>query len=134
MQNLMSAIVLLSPILVIGCAGQSGKSFDSPVGDWNLRFHPPYGAPKSTKLTIIDETRASYTWRNGRIFFYSTNEQGKWEGYWVEDSGQNKCSDKKDGSANWGVNILQFNDAYNNFAGKWDFCGDGQRFDLDGAR
>jgi hypothetical protein len=134
MQNLIRTFVLLSQILVIGCAGPSGKSFDSPVGEWNSQIEPPYGAPKSTKLTIIDETRATYTWRNGRIFFYSTDERGRWEGYWVEDSGQLKCSEKKDGSINWGVSIFQFNEAYNKFTGEWDSCGDGQRFGWDGSR
>ena len=85
-------------------------------------------------MTIIDETKATYTWSNGRIFFYSTDDQGKWEGYWVENAGQHDCSDKKDGSTDWGVAIFQFNDAYNSFSGKWNFCGSGEEFDWDGAR
>lgn len=134
MQNFIRRFVQFSPILVIGCAGPSESSFDSPVGDWDMRIHAEFGSPKFAKLTIVDETKATYAWKNGRIFFYSTDAQGGWEGYWVEDSVQNKCSDKKDGSARWGVNIFKFNDAYNSFTGEWDFCGDGQRWELEGDR
>ena len=134
MLNLMRTFLLLSTILIIGCAGTSGKSFDSAMGEWNLRFHPPSGTPVSAKLTIIDETKATYTWMNGRILFYATDGQGKWEGYWVEDAGQHDCSDKKDGSTDWGAGVIRFNDAYNKFTGEWDFCGDGEQFDWDGVR
>ena len=134
MNILKRSILLLSSTLVIGCAGPSGKSYNSPEGEWNLRMHAQYGAPKYATLTIVDEKNATYSWKNGRIFFYSTDEQRKWEGYWVEDSAQNKCSDKKDGSTRWGVNIFQFNDAYNSFTGQWDFCGDGERWELEGDR
>ena len=134
MLTLVKTFVLLSTILIIGCAGPSGKSFDSAVGEWSLQFHPPSGTTVAAKLTIIDEAKATYTWMNGRILFYAIEEQGKWEGYWVEDAGQHDCWEKKDGSTDWGVATFLFNDAYNSFSGKWDFCGDGEIFDLDGVR
>ena len=135
MLNLMRTFLLLSTILIIGCAsGPSGKSFDSVMGEWSSQLQQPTGTAVSIKITIIDETKATYTWMNGRIFFYAIDDQGKWEGYWVEDAGQHDCSDKKDGSTDWGTVIFQFNDAYNRFSGKWDFCGDGELFDWDGVR
>ena len=135
MLNLTRTFVLLSTILIIGCAtGPSGKSFDSAVGEWSSQILQPTGIALSTKLTIIDETKATYEWTNGRILFHSIDGQGKWEGYWVEDAGRHDCGDKKDGSTDWGVAVFQFNDAYNKFTGKWDFCGDGEKFDWDGVR
>ena len=104
------------------------------MGDWSSQMQQPTGTAVSAKITIIDETKATYTRANGRILFYAIDGQGKWEGYWVENSGAHDCSDKKDGSTDWGVAIFQFNDAYNSFSGKWDFCGDGDKYDLDGAR
>ncbi len=135
MPNLMRIFVVFSTILIIGCAsGPSGRSFDSAMGEWSSQIQLPTGKAVSAKITIIDETKATYTRSDGRILFYAVDGQGKWEGYWVENSGAHDCSDKKDGSTDWGAVIFQFNDAYNRFSGKWDFCGDGELFDWDGAR
>ena len=135
MLNLVKTFVLLSTSLIIGCAtSSSGKSFDSAIGEWKLQIHAPNGTTYAARLTIIDETKAKYTWSNGRIFFYAIDNPVKWEGYWIEDSGQHDCSEEKNGSTDWGVGSFQFNDAYNRFSGKWDFCGDGDEYDWDGAR
>ena len=104
------------------------------MGEWSWQLEGPNYQWHSGNMTIIDETKATYTHRQGRVIFYAIDDQGKWEGHWVEDSGPVNCSDKKDGSTHWGVAILQFNDAYNNFRGTWDFCGDGVTYDLDGDR
>ena len=135
MLNLMRIFVVLSTTLLIGCAsGPSGKSFDSAMGEWSWQLEMPTGQGKGGKMTIIDETKATVTHANGRILFYAVDDQGKWEGYWVQNSGAHDCSDAKDGSTDWGVVTFQFNDAYNKFSGKWNFCGDGELFDWDGAR
>ncbi len=134
MQTLIRTFVLLSTVLIIGCAsGPSGKSFDSAIGEWRWTWEI-HGFRKAGDMTIIDETKAPYGYRDGRIIFYAIDDQGKWEGHWVGNSGPVNCSDKKDGSTHWGVAILQFNDAYNNFRGTWDFCGDGVTYDWDGDR
>jgi len=83
-------------------------------------------------MTIIDETKATTTFKNGRIFFYAIDDQGKWEGHWVAETYKRHCSDKKHGSNRWGVAIFQFNDAYNSFKGTWDFCGDDVTYFWDG--
>ena len=135
MLNLMRTFVLLSTILIIGCAiGPSGKSFDSAMGEWSWQYDLPTGDFKTGKMTVIDETKATYTHANGRILFHTIDDQGKWEGYWVEDSGAHDCSDKKDGSTDWGVVTFQFNDAYNSFSGEWDFCGLSLKYDWSGFR
>ena len=135
MQNLIRTFVLLSTILITGCAtSQSGKSFDSAMGEWSWTFGAPSGRTYSGEMTIIDETKATYTFRNGRIIFYAKDDQGKWEGHWVAETYKRHCSDKKHGSIRWGVAIFQFNDAYNSFKGTWDFCGDGVTYFWDGSR
>ena len=80
-------------------------------------------------MTFIDETMATYAYQDGRIFFYAIDDQGKWEGYWAR-----KCSVKKNGSADWGVVTFQFNDAYNEFTGQWNFCGEGEEWEWNGVR
>ena len=136
MLNVMRTCVLLSTILILGCAsGPSGKSFDSAVGEWSWQLqYLPTSPTIGGQMIFIDETKATYTHQDGRIFFYAIDEQGKWEGYWVENSGARKCSDKKYGSTDWGVATFQFNDAYNKFTGKWDFCGEGEKWEWDGVR
>jgi hypothetical protein len=85
-------------------------------------------------MTIVDKRKATYTYDNGRILFYAIINQIYWEGYWVENSGAHDCSEKKDGSTDWGVVKFQFNDAYNSFSGEWDFCGEGPKYSWSGVR
>jgi hypothetical protein len=135
MLNLIRLLAMLSTLLIVGCAsGPSGKSFDSAIGEWSWTFGSPSGRVYSGEMTIIDETKATTTFKNGRIFFYAIDGQGKWEGHWVAETLKKPCSDKKDGSIYWGVAIFQFNDAYNSFKGTYDFCGDGGTFFWDGVR
>jgi len=114
----------------------SGQVF-SRTGDWR----PAKGVWRTTwwstnsKLEIIDDTRVTYDYRNGRIFFYSIDERGRWEGYWVEDIGGRGCgNDLKDGSSYWGKVILKFNDDYSAFKGSWDYCGRGEKTRWEGYR
>ena len=85
-------------------------------------------------MTIVDDTKATYTYQDGKIFFYAIDEQRKWEGYWVEYSGGRKCSDNKHGSNVWGEAAFQFNDRYDEFTGRWNFCGEGEELEWNGAR
>ena len=140
MQTLIRTFVLLSTILVIGCAsGPSGKSFDSPIGKWNEEWeiHDEHGADWSLqKVTIIDETRGTYTsrWSVGRILFYAIDDQGRWMGHWVQMSSSVPCVEEKHGSKYWGVNIYQFNDNYAEYQGTWDNCGEGHKYRTKGYR
>ncbi len=134
MLNIIRTFLLLATTLIIGCASSpSGKSVDSAMGEWRYEFQRPSGQWAHGKMTIIDETKATYGFDNGRILFYAVDDQGKWEGYWVEDSGAG-CPDKKDGSTNWGVAIFQFDDAHNQFEGTWNHCGEGRKLRWTGTR
>ena len=136
MSKLIGTFVLLSTILITGCAsGPSGKTFDSALGEWKTLFISIKGRSVSPRMTIIDETKATYGFHRGRIFFFAVDDQGKWEGYWVESYAPNmSCTEKKDGSNVWGVVVLQFNDTYTNFTGDWDSCGEGKKHPWKGNR
>jgi tetratricopeptide (TPR) repeat protein len=125
--------------LIIGSAsGASARTFDSAMGEWNARGQGPDCVLEKYQVTIADESKATYPFinrrkANGRFLFYATDDQGKWDGYWVED-GSGGCAYKKDGSNYWGVVTFQFNDTYNEWKGEFDFCGVGRKYPLDGFR
>ena len=136
MNHLARVLAIFYTLIMIGCAsGPSGKAFDSAVGEWKYEFRTMSNKSRSTQMTIIDETKASYEFSGGRIFFYAVDDQVKWEGYWVEDSAPDvSCTEKKDGSNVWGVTVFQFNDTYNSFTGEWDVCGKGTKDPHSGYR
>jgi hypothetical protein len=135
MQYLVRTFLLLSAILVIGCASApSGKSFDSPIGEWSSNIEAVNGRWMVTNITIIDETKGTYALANGQLAFYSIDDQRKWEGYFIDETVGHSCPDKKNGSYYWGVVIFQFDDAYTRFSGKYDICGEGHTYDWDGYR
>ncbi len=82
------ALAMLSTLLIISCAtGPSEKTFDSAVGVWSDKYKTMSGKTRSSVVTIIDETKATYTNPNGRIEFYSIDDQRTWKGYWIEEDG-----------------------------------------------
>jgi hypothetical protein len=124
--------VIIVPLVVGSASGPSGKSFDSPIGEWKDKYQTMHGSWEWSSTTIIDEKTATYTNPDGRVFFYATDNHN-WEGHWVED-GTDECSEEKHGSKNWGVIIFRFNDAYNKYEGTWDLCGMGKKLPFSGLR
>ena len=104
------------------------------MGEWRYEFQRPSGQWAHGKMTIIDETKATYGFDNGRILFYAVDDQGKWEGYWVQNTGGSGCGIEKDGSVFWGKTIFQFNETYSSFKGTSDNCGEGIKGYWNGAR
>ena len=129
-------LATFSALLFTICAsGQSGMSFDSALGEWETKFVTLGGNIATPRMTIIDESKATYEYQGGRILFYAVDDQGKWEGYWVESKPGNKsCTESKDGSNFWGKVVFQFNDTYTNFTGKWDLCEKGKKYPWSGNR
>ena len=84
-------------------------------------------------LPELDESTGIFTNPDGAIHFYSVDDQGRREGNWVESSGYS-CAEKQHGSNMWGVYIYQFNEAYNEYEGTWDMCGEGEKFKMTGVR
>ena len=136
MFHLTRVLAIFSTLLMVSCAsGPSGKTFDSALGEWKTEFITMNSQSGTPRMTIIDETKASYAFTGGRIFFSAVDDQGKWEGYWVEDDATDmSCTEKKDGSNVWGVVVFQFNETYNEYKGTWDFCGEDQKFATKGVR
>ena len=126
-------LATLSTLLIVSCAsGPSGMGFDSAIGEWQTEFVSLRDIIAKPRMTIIDETKAIYEYQEGRILFDAVDDQGKWEGYWVEDG--SCCTDEKDGSTYWGAVTLQFNDTYTRWYGEFDICGKGGKYPLDGFR
>jgi hypothetical protein len=128
---------ILSALLLVSCAtAPSGNNFDSPIGEWSERHETSLGSTQSARLTIIDETKGKYPNSIGRVEFYAIDQQGRWKGYWINEneSGPSRCSEEKSGSMFWGEQIYQFNEAYNQYTGTYDYCGEGQKFATKGSR
>ena len=120
--------------LISGSAsGASEKTFDSAMGEWSSIAQEGDCGLVKIQMTIVDETKATYSYANGRILFYSIDDQRKWEGYWVQDGADN-CANKKDGSGYWGAVTFQFNDTYTQWKGEYDYCRVGRKYLWDGAR
>jgi len=135
MLHSIKALATLSTLLIIsGASNSSGKSFDSPIGEWNEQYESMSGDMRSSTVTIIDESKGIYTNPNGRIEFYAIDEQGKWKGYWIEEGGSDPCSEEKSGSMFWGEQTFKFDDTYDQYVGTWDMCGEGRKYTTKGVR
>lgn len=91
---------------------------------------------RSSKFTIVDETKGIYASPPGRVEFYSIDDQRRWKGYWINTTGEKSflCSEEKGGSSYWGEMIYQFNETYNQYTGTWDKCGQGKKYAIKGIR
>jgi len=120
-------------LIIRSASDASAKTFDSAMGEWSTRAQEGDCYLTTIQLTIVDETKATYLYANGRIFFYAIDNPHKWEGYWVQDGADN-CVNKKDGSNHWGAVTFQFNDTYTQWKGEYDQCGEGRKHSWDGVR
>lgn len=104
------------------------------MGEWITIFQGSDCYLVKTQLIIVDETKAILpSYRNGRILFYAIDDQRKWEGYWIDEI-DGHCADKKDGSTYWGVLTIRFDEAYTEWKGEFDECGEGRKYPWDGLR
>ena len=127
MFRLTKKMAIISTFLVVGIGTNlQVKAFDSALGEWTYKETTMEGHLLRGKMSIIDKTNAPYTANNGRIVFVAKDDNGRWEGYWIED-GSDACFAEKDGSKQWGAVIFHFNDDYSQFEGTWDMCGNGKR-------
>lgn len=131
----MRILVVLASLVVIGCvSGLSEKPANSAIGDWNFKYQITDGEWRTgLSMTIIDEMKATYSWKNGRVYFDSTDDQGLWQGHWVQNPTED-CLQQKFGSNSWGVAIFRFNPDYSEFDGEYDSCGKGAKFPFKGVR
>ena len=122
-----------SALIVIGCAsGPSGRTFDTPIGEWSEKYESRSGQTKSTRLIIVDESGGTFT--DGRLKFYSVADDRTWKGYWIHETGMSPCSEEKHGSLYWGEQVFHFNETFNQYTGTWDMCGAGPKYTARGYR
>jgi hypothetical protein len=112
-----------------------GGFFEKAQGRWVSEWEKAQGG------TEISTTTFDYYGRMDSVpgptaTFYFADENGKWEGYWVDlsNSGPHPCDTTRDESPYWGVLEFQFNEPYNQFEGTWDFCGKGAKHGWKGKR
>ena len=110
-----------------------GDTFDKAQGRWESQWEKTHGGTQ-TATTTFDYYGNMASTPGPIVKFNSADDSGKWEGYWVEDSGSHRCDTKEGGSHHWGVVEFQFNEAYNEFEGTWDFCGNGLKHGWKGKR
>ena len=144
MSNPTRALAMLSISLLFGCAtGPSGKVFESPIGEWTEYYEGSMGEidvgaadgmTRTAKFAIIDENSGVY--KRVRVQFYAKDEQRRWRGFWIMNTASkyNLCPEKKEGSDFWGETVFQFNEAYNQYTGYWDRCGEGKKYAIRGVR
>ena len=99
-----------------------GDTFDKAQGRWESQWEKTHGGTQ-TATTTFDYYGNMASTPGPIVKFHSADDSGKWEGYWVDHSGSHPCDTKEYGSHYWGVVEFQFNEAYNEFEGTWDFCG-----------
>ncbi len=115
--------------------GPSGDLYDSPIGTWDTTGEVWTGGTFFIPLNLVDESRATYPVNGGRILFHSIDDQGNWNGYWVQRSGEKKPGRNVDDSIlAWGAVVLRFNFEYNEFWGKYDYYCDGKKYSWKGHR
>ena len=67
------------------------------------------------------KVQGSYSQDNGELIGEMTYPQ-KFEGFWIEDNSDVKCSTVKNGRYYWGKVVWEFDDDMCSFKGKWGYC------------
>lgn len=134
MSKIIGILAIPSIALVIGCAtGPSGKTFDSPLGEWSETHEKRSGGSKTVKLTITDKTKGIDS-EGVLLDIHSSDDNHTWEAYWILESGMYPCSEKKQESPYWGEQVFHFNETFNKYTGTWNSCGEGQEYWTRGIR
>lgn len=107
--------------------------FELAEGRWMSQWQTPRSGTTTAKTTFDEYGRMSSI-PGPYVTFYAANQAGQWEGFWVEDSGSQRCASQNDGKDHWGVVRFQFNADYTRFEGTWDHCGEGQQWEWKGKR
>ena len=133
MRSFCVALVVLLATAICSNATLAGGSFEKAEGEWVSVWEKTHGGTMTSKTIFGASGEMVYT-PDGTVNFQSADDNGKWEGYWVESSAPQRCDTKKDGSHYWGMVLFEFNETYNEFKGTWDFCGEGKKREWTGER
>lgn len=107
--------------------------FGMPEGRWVSQYERPRGGTTTAKSTFDLYGRMASI-PGPYVTFSSADGSGKWDGIWVQDSGRQRCTTENGGTYHWGVVRFQFNSAFTEFEGTWDYCGEGQTWEWRGKR
>ncbi len=108
------------------------------LGDWQSTLQKRSGGSANIPFTLASGLKAEYKTPRGagQLLFNAIDGQGRWKGYWIENSGESKdkCFSQKNASEFWGVVVFEFNHDFSRFEGTWDFCGKGKKYTWNGQR
>ncbi len=89
----------------------------------------PYGIEGVWKTS---EGRATIALNGKKVHGYYSSDNGeligemtypkRFEGYWIEDNSNEKCSTAKNGRYHWGKIVWEFDKNMCSFKGKWSYC------------
>ena len=65
--------------------------------------------------------QGNYSSDNGELIGKMTYPQ-RFEGFWIENDSNTKCSEPKNGRYHWGKVVWEFDDNMCSFKGKWSYC------------
>ncbi len=115
-----SIACLLAVLCTVDVAADT--PFDKLKGKWSSRQERIGTGNPPIRYTMTFDGSNIADFSVGKIYFDSSSSDGLLTGYWVELYGGSKCSSEKHGSRYWGTVQLQFNDAFDEFAGVWRHC------------
>jgi hypothetical protein len=109
------------------------QPYDSYLGVWESSYGHMFFTDRTSKAVIetsedAASVRAAF-WSypdshgmadNGRLV--GTVTEGRFEGYWIQDSGENPCETEKEGSLFWGITRFEANADFTELTGSWGFC------------
>ncbi len=134
MKILGAATAALLLAAAAGGAASAEGVFDQAEGRWLSEWQTSRGGMHTAKSTFDEYGRMASVPDGPWVTFYSADDSGQWEGFWTAKSSPQRCTTAKEGNHHWGVVRFQFNQAYDEFAGTWDFCGEGEQWEWRGKR
>lgn len=133
MRSFCVVLVMLLATAICSNAALAGSSFEKAEGEWTTIWEKMHGGTMTSRVKFDASGEMAYL-SGGTVQFDSADDNGKWEGYWVESSSPQRCDTKKEGSHYWGKVQFQFGEKYNEFEGFWDNCGEGEKWEWTGER
>ncbi len=76
---------------------------------------------KATITLDTNKVHGYYSSDNGELLGEMTYPK-RFEGYWIEDKSNEKCSTAKNGRYYWGKIVWKFDDKMCSFKGSWSYC------------
>jgi len=105
-------------------------------GKWKGQSEKYRGGMMKVGMKFYATGKVHYM-RSETLRFHTADDNRLWEGIWAKEPGffgKKSCPTAPDDADSWGVVTFQFNEAYTEFEGSWDYCGEGKKFKWTGKR